>query len=252
MKRILVWCLIISMGVLLCACRITIPRPNMIGEESKEHIQIPETTNQTEQETTAPENIAPETTAPVETVPETTVPPTTEAPRVSDWKKAYLKYLESAKESYGAYALVYIDGDDIPELYLNGDSEATGDAVCTYKNGKVIDLQLRRTWGGSYIPGSGQIMNVNGNMGYYTTDIYKLTGSGFVCVWSGLEEQEFIPSENDDEEGTFISTYSIGDQIVSETEYYAAIEAKFNTARAKELHDNTMSYAAIRQEILDR
>lgn len=180
-----------------------------------------------------------------------TSPETAAAPQLQDWKRAYLEFLEGVNDYHVGFALVYIDGDDIPELYLNGDCEATGDAVCTYKNGKVLEERLGRIWGGSYIPGAGLVKNTNGNMGYYTTDIYSLTANGFTVIWNGLETQEVIPPANENEEPTMIISFSIGDQTVSEEEYHAAIEAVFNTSQAVLLHENTLSYDAVRQLILD-
>lgn len=204
------------------------------------------------------ENTETSATTPTEPVPDPTTPPTEPVPtqpkltepQLEDWRTAYLGFLEIAKDDHTTFALVYIDGDNIPELYLNGNCEATGDAVCTYKNSQVIEQRIRRTWGGSYIPGAGLIKNTNGNMGYYTTDIYRLTDSGFTNIWSGLETQEIIPSENGNEEPEWDIFFSVGDQAVSEEAYYAAIENVFNTSRAVQLHENAVSYDAIRQLIL--
>lgn len=207
------------------------------------------------QNTTAVTEAATTPTEPSPTEPATTEPATTEPaptePQLQQWQMAYLDFLERAKNNHIAFALVCIDEDDIPELYLNGDCEATGDAICTYQNGQVIELRLRRTFGGSYIPGSGLVKNANGNMGYYTTDIFKLTDSGFVSIWSGLEEQEYIPPVNENEDATFVSTFFIGDQVVNEEAYYAAIETEFPASQAVWLHESAVSLDAIRQRILD-
>ena len=66
------------------------------------------------------------------------------------WKTAYLNFIEKEKESYRSYALIYIDGDNIPELYLSGIDEATGDSICTYKNG-FVEQQLSRVGGGWFV-----------------------------------------------------------------------------------------------------
>ncbi len=228
MKKSFAWSLILIITLMLCSCTVPSAAESETGN-----------TQSAAQETPA--------TEPTQVTP----PETTATPQLQDWKPAYLEFLENAKDYHVGFALVYIDGDDIPELYLNGDCEATGDALCTYKNGRVIEEPLSRTWGGSYIPGSGLVKNTNGNMGYYTTDIYSLTDTGFVNIWSGLEVQEIIPPANEDEEPTMAISFSIGDQTVSEEEYYAAIEAVFNTSQAVPLHENTLSYDAVRQLIQD-
>ena len=200
--------------------------------------------------TTEPKPANPKPTEPTPTEPAPTQPKPTE-PQLQDWRTAYLDFLENAKEYHSAFALEYVDGDDIPELYLNGNDEATGDAICTYKNGEVIEQRLNRTWGGSYIPREGLVKNTNGNMGYYTTEIYRLTDSGFVVIWNGLEEHELVPPANENDEPTFVITYSIGNQTVGESEYYAAIEAEYDTVRAMDFHKNAIPYDAVRQQILN-
>ncbi len=251
MKKSFAWSLILSITLMLCAC--TVPsaaesEPGNAQSAEKETAATELSEELTEAITHAESSQTTEdTTEPTQTV----LPETTAAPQLQDWKTGYLEFLEGVKDSHVGFALVYIDGDEIPELYLNGNSEAIGDAVCTYKTGKVIEERLSRTWGGSYIPGAGLVKNTNGNMGYYTTDIYSLTANGFTVIWNGLETQEIIPPLNEDEEATMAITFSIGDQTVSEEEYYAAIEALFNTSQAVPLHENALTYDAVRQLIQD-
>ena len=110
----------------------------------------------------------------------------------SAWKDAYLNFIEKAKREegkYGEYALVYIDNDDIPELFIGGTCEASGTLVCAYKNGKVVSEHLRRLYGASYIPKSGLVMNFNGNMGNYSAEVFKLTNKGFTCIFYGTQEE---------------------------------------------------------------
>ena len=38
----------------------------------------------------------------------------------ADYKRAYLEFLKDKQESHRLFALVFIDNDDIPELYLKG------------------------------------------------------------------------------------------------------------------------------------
>lgn len=82
--------------------------------------------------------------------------PAAEESTIPEWKIAYLQYLEAKKDGHLSYALVYIDGDDIPELYLSGNCEATGDSVCSYKNRTVIDQPLNRIGGGRYVERNGK------------------------------------------------------------------------------------------------
>lgn len=166
---------------------------------------------------------------------------------LADWKTAYLDFISTIKDEFPNYALVYIDNDNIPELYLNGISEATGDMVCSYKNGTVIYQQLGRTGGGSYIEKSGKFINQNGNMGNCYTDPFELIESGFVSPFYGSMSVTYEELENG--EYNEIYEYSIDGFIVSEDEYNAKIDAFFDFSQAKRLGENQVSYDEIVQQI---
>ena len=64
------------------------------------------------------------------------------------WKKAYSEYignLEGADGSGGQVCLAYIDGDDIPELYIQGGDSSEG-TLCTFTDGTISE--------GSVYPGT--------------------------------------------------------------------------------------------------
>ena len=166
---------------------------------------------------------------------------------VSPWKTAYLNYLEQTKGTYTSFALVYIDGDDIPELYLGGNSEAVGDAVCAYKNGKVIEQVLNRTCGGKYVEKSGLLMNQNGNSGRFYTSVYALTDAGFSQTFHALSEERVEYLEND--EFNYVYTYFVADEPVNESDYVAAVDAAFPVAQAVNLHENAVTFDTIKQQI---
>ena len=74
------------------------------------------------------------------------------------WKPAYIGYIQAETYNSGTgkypdeYNLVDVNGDSIPELYVNGGSTADGDVLCTYANGEVIE-QAMWNYGFSYIEG---------------------------------------------------------------------------------------------------
>ena len=173
----------------------------------------------------------------------------TETDATPEWKTAYLNFLEQEKESHRSYALVYVDGDDIPELYLSGRSEATGDSICTYKNGEVVEQHLNRTGGGWYIEKSGSVINQNGNMGHIYTHVYKLNEKGFALTFEALSAERVEVLENDEYRPYY--EYSIGDKSVNESEYNSAVEAAFDFKNAVRLNENEVNYDTIRQQIID-
>ena len=165
----------------------------------------------------------------------------------TDYKKAYLDFLKDKQESHRLFALVFIDNDDIPELYLKGSSEAEGDMVCSFKNGSIIKQQLNRTGGGKYTPRSGDMINQNGNMGRCYTDVYKLNDSGFTKTFNALsvENVEHIGGEK----YNYIYEYFVEDAPVSEAEYNSAVNLAFDFSLAVRLDENAVSYDEIVQQL---
>lgn len=170
---------------------------------------------------------------------------TTKIDNTPQWKTAYLNFIEKEKKFYLSYALVYIDGDDIPELYLSGIDEAVGDSICSYINGAVIEQPLHRIGGGWYIKKSGTVFNRNGHMGQEHTHVFKLVDEGFVPTFEALS------SERINDEYKLHYEYSIGDKSANESEYNSAIEAAFDFENAVRLNDNEVNYDTIRQQIID-
>lgn len=173
----------------------------------------------------------------------------TQEPTVPEWKNAYLSFLETVKDYHLSYALVYLDDDDIPELYLSGDCEATGDGICSYKNGTVVEQRLNRIGGGRYIERGGVLINQNGNMGVCHTNTYRLTEDGFVLAFSALSVERVELTESDKYEVYY--DYSIEDKPASEIEYNEAVEAAFDFTQSVRFDENAVEYDVIKQQITD-
>ena len=164
------------------------------------------------------------------------------------WRDAYLEILEARKDiSPSSYALVYVDADEIPELYVSGCCEAEGDIIYSFKNGNLFMQYLNRRFAGRYIEKGGLIINQNGHMGRYYTTIYTLCEDGFVLNFSGVrtESYEHIGGDN------YIThtQYSIGEEVVSEDEFDAAVNSLFDFSRSKEFYTDAVSYNEIMQQL---
>ena len=165
------------------------------------------------------------------------------------WKTAYLDFLNAKKGAYQSYALVFVDGDMVPELYMCGDAEAIGDSICTYKNGVVVEQQLNRVGGGWYIEKSGKIINQNGHMGRMYTHVYHLEDGTFTLTFQALEVERAGEWLGNDEYNLYYE-YSVENEPVSEAEYNAAVEAAFDFEHAMLLDENAVDYDAICQQII--
>ena len=166
-----------------------------------------------------------------------------------EWKAAYLDFLTAQKDAYLSYALVFVDDDTIPELYLSGTSEAIGDSICTYKDGAVVRQSLNRIGGGWYIERGGQIINQNGNMGHIYTHVYRLADGAFTQTFQAFKAERIEFLDND--EYNLYYEYSVGDEPVSEAAYNAAVETAFDFEYAVRLDKNAVDYNAILQQIVD-
>jgi hypothetical protein len=167
----------------------------------------------------------------------------------SDWKTACLYFIESNKEFNKFFALAYVDGDDIPELYVVGCCEAEGDSICAYKNGYLHELKLNRVGGGKYIEKSGNIFNNNGHMGRYYIDVSKLDENGFTHTFDATRTESYVHIGKDNYD--IICEYFIGKETVSEEEYNAAVSASFDTSQAIDFYENKVAYDVIIRQIDD-
>ncbi len=105
-----------------------------------------------------------------------------------EWKPAYISYVESLhSDEWQNFKLINLDGDSIPELYIEGSTTAQGNLICTYSNGKMVSENLRA--GGTYYLDGGNRLHVrSGNMGLYFDTIYTIQNGAFVKLHSGQFE----------------------------------------------------------------
>ena len=232
MKKILNLFAYLILAVLLCSCG-TPSKPN--NEPSTESTSSQ--TEQTEQTTAATSNKIEHTTAnPSDKTEQVT-------PDDSAWRAAYLEILEANKERR-CFALVYVDDDDVPELYIMGICEADGDRVFSYRGGEVTMLQLYRLGGGQYIERGGTVANENGHMGRCYNKVYQLGENGFVQTFDALTE---IKYDSKTEKDNYL--YSISGETVSEETFQAAVNSSFDFSRAVKFTDSAVSYEAVKQQL---
>ncbi|MCD8215185.1 MAG: zinc ribbon domain-containing protein [Clostridiales bacterium] len=165
---------------------------------------------------------------------------------LSDCKRAYINYINELvaannKDSQqNEYDFIYIDNDEIPELFVHGRFEAEGDRICTYYNGSVSEYPLNRTGGMSYMERGGLVCNFNGNSGYFLLNIYSLSNGNLTKIYSGLEAEEY-----DKDSDSFIISYEWEDVSVSEEEFNAKWNSVFDTSRAKTVANRYTTSEAI-------
>ncbi len=135
-----------------------------------------------------------DTSSVVEIIPSEPVVIQSETPTTAqntDWKSAYLNYLSVLDLSYcEGFSLIYVDNNDIPELFIMGRCEADGEIICSYNNGLLTEHAFGRLYGTSYAEKSGLILHTNGNMGYYYSNLYELKSGVFTCLHESTMEED--------------------------------------------------------------
>lgn len=148
------------------------------------------------------------------------------------WKTAYIDYIRSVEgEGWYGYHLVYIDADDIPELYLMGNSTAQGDLLCTYINGAVNSMHISN-YGLSYIERQNLFCNSGGRMDSYYDIVYQLVGGDFVEIHSGDYGAEDNTNIQVDENGYPVYRYYWDGDEVSESDYQNLLNSVFDSTQA--------------------
>ena len=169
--------------------------------------------------------------------PTTTKAPETAAPFSEPWRQAYSDYVKkAAKEGYNSFNLIYVDNDDVPELFLGSGIEATGERLCTYYNGKIIEQTLYRTYSTSYIENSGLIQNYYGSQGCYGIEIYKLENGKFEMLHTAYIEEGYSEDYGEFYSGCYLDKKEILREDLDRkiAEYFDSEKAKFTYENATE------------------
>ena len=120
--------------------------------------------------------------------------PAVPEPEIADysWKPAYIDYIERNTKTYDSWSgtyveefkLIDINGDAIPELYINFMYGYAGNSVISYYNGSLIEVNF--SGGLTYIEGQGLFCSSGrGSTGYRDT-IYQMEDGEFTVLGEGV------------------------------------------------------------------
>lgn len=155
---------------------------------------------------------------------------------------AYEKYVsENFTEVSGKpYSFIFLNDDEIPELVVEGNCEATGNMICTYINGAVVSMNTQRL-SFSFIERGNLLCNSSGNMGYYYDIVSSIGDKEFICVAEGDWSEG-----RDDETENLVYEYFWDGQQVSEEEYQRLLMQVFDNEKATSNYDLTF-YSSIQE-----
>lgn len=145
------------------------------------------------------------------------------------------------------YSFIYLNDDEIPELVVQGDCEASGNIICTYINNQVVVLQTSRLHF-SYIPKHNLLNNSGGNMGVYYDKIYSIGDEDFILLndgeWNEVYDEDY--SVKLDENGNILCEYSWDGQEVSSEEYEECLSQVYDIGKEIDSYEMTY-YSSIRE-----
>ena len=157
---------------------------------------------------------------------------------VNAWADAYYDYLIDFDRKYGkdgydgleyrSYDYIYVNDDDVPELLLQGQDEATGNLILTYYDGKIDELQTSRLYF-DYIEKENQLRNSEGHMGYYYDYIFTIKNG----KWETEEYGEYYVEDNTLEWDDDDLIYEWNGEKVSSSEYEKELQTAYDVKKAK-------------------
>jgi len=161
------------------------------------------------------------------------------------WQDAYIGYINDKKHNWTyfddtnmyLYRLVDINNDDIPELYIDYGTTASGSVLCSFYEGSIIEQWLW-TYGLSYIEGENLFMDSGGHMDFYYNKVYCISDGEFVLLYEG----EYGAPDNshvqyDSEGNPLYNYYWRGTQIPSKAEYSNLLNAVYDPQKSVNLYE---------------
>lgn len=148
------------------------------------------------------------------------------------WKEAYIDFIrkmyttESVSDDWD-YSLIYVDDDDVPELFIYMGSMAGGETIVSFYDGTIGTMNRARS-GMKYLEYGGLLYNGNGNSGFYPSNIYALEKGVFSEIGTGWY------SEHPDGQGDFYYDYFWEGSAVTEDEFEAHIDELIDRSKCVE------------------
>lgn len=154
------------------------------------------------------------------------------------WKSAYLNYIETNTQIEDPekgthreiYKLLDLNGDGLPELYINFGSTAGGDAILSYFNGEIVEQKMYN-YGFRYIEGANLFRDFGGHMDEYYDKIYTLENGNFVLLYSGEYGAEDNSKVEYGDDGMHVYRYFWENEEVSSEEYERKLNEVYDTEK---------------------
>ena len=208
--------------VTLCACST---QKNTESSSKIEVTTAAQTT--TEQITTAEITVEEPSTETSTTKEQETAAPVTDTVQNDSWKQIYSDYVNSLSNSdYYEYALVYVDEDDIPELYMHGKQRPMSSELCWIYNDEVYSQRLMID-GFRFYERENLFMSTGIQTGVQGDFVYKINGSEATQVHKGTASRLIQGQER----------FTWNGEDGSEDEYNSLRDEAFDFSKAKTVEE---------------
>lgn len=154
--------------------------------------------------------------------------------KFADWQTAYIQFLEedyfvdNYEANMYACSLLYIDDDEIPELYIEYGSTAGGSKLVYFDGEEIITQQLY-TLGLSYIERENLFLDSGGHMDEYYDTVYTIQDDEFTVVASGTYGSKDNSNVQYDSDGEPIYEYYWNEKKTTKTNYISNLDNTFDT-----------------------
>ena len=155
---------------------------------------------------------------------------------LEDWQAEYLRFaekdhLENDMDSVHAYQLIYVDDDDIPELYIDSGTTAGGGMIVSYDGSQAVS-EVLSSGGLTYLERKGIFRDSGGRMDRYYDRIYSLQNGKFEQIAEGNYGAEDNTNITFDSEGNPVYIYYWNGTSVTESEYQGERNKIFDSSKA--------------------
>ena len=151
------------------------------------------------------------------------------------WQEAYIDFMNKPEsiiwlngDDWEEYSLIYVDDDDIPELYIYTGGMASGEFVISFYDGN-LGVMNRGRIGLRYIEYGGRLYSGAGNMGFHPCNVYLLEKGEFSEIGTGWL------SENYDAEKEYLDYDHFWEgSLMTEEEYEKCLNKLIDTSKCIE------------------
>ncbi len=159
-----------------------------------------------------------------------------------EWAGTYLDMMgkvEAADEvtDMTVCRLMYINDDDIPELWIDYGYGYAGAEVCTVNGDEVDEVWFNHGYA-YYVERENSIYICQGHMGDYADDIYEINNGKYCHVAGGT----YVESEERNWDEAPVLIYHWNDKEVTEQEYEESLKKAFDDSREFDSDEDVLTF----------